>query len=261
MTDFFDRLLLRAAGGGDSARPASRVLPDSFALVPVDAESFGPVVVDPRGQAHGPAIDEVFDGSPTAPPSRRRQEAHNPSAPRRGESRVVAAPDAARPPAPTPQALGSTPPWHLRAASRIGQASSFPLTRPGQPEGPIPGSTTPDRSTRAEFLTTTAQRPEQQARQAASTESTETPSPIQVRAVPARPEPADIQSLVEPITPVANRSAADPELPVGQTVVRVSIGRIDVRATTPAPPPVRRSREDAAAPRLSLDAYLERHKR
>ncbi|MET1052837.1 MAG: hypothetical protein ABWX65_09385, partial [Mycetocola sp.] len=102
---------------------------------------------------------------------------------------------------------------------------------------------------------------EQQARQAASTESTETPSPIQVRAVPARPEPADIQSLVEPITPVANRSAADPELPVGQTVVRVSIGRIDVRATTPAPPPVRRSREDAAAPRLSLDAYLERHKR
>lgn len=54
--------------------------------------------------------------------------------------------------------------------------------------------------------------------------------------------------------PLHERPGAEPSSP---PVIRVTIGRIDVRAVTPPPPPV--EAPGPPAPRLSLDEYLQSH--
>lgn len=67
----------------------------------------------------------------------------------------------------------------------------------------------------------------------------------------------DVQSRVSPIGSGDAASATPTELSP-QTVVRVSIGRVDVRATPPVTTPAAPARAVPPTPRLTLDAYLER---
>jgi hypothetical protein len=76
--------------------------------------------------------------------------------------------------------------------------------------------------------------------------------------------PAPARRTVEPVTPsiaMPPPAAMDnppPDLERTETTIRVSIGRIDVRAATPPTAEPARQPPARPGPRVSLDAYLER---
>ena len=94
--------------------------------------------------------------------------------------------------------------------------------------------------------------------------------PVPIPAAPAAPELAKtppvssaIHSLAEsvtdrPATPVADRGEehAIPEREPPSPIVRVTIGRIEVRAVSPVPPPTRTPPAKPPGPRLTLESYL-----
>jgi hypothetical protein len=68
----------------------------------------------------------------------------------------------------------------------------------------------------------------------------------------------NVRSRVSPVGVPIAPPAAPPAQPTPQTVVRVSIGRVEVRAAAPATTPAAQARPAPATPRLTLDAFLER---
>ncbi|HEY4588516.1 MAG TPA: hypothetical protein VII86_04790, partial [Thermoanaerobaculia bacterium] len=61
------------------------------------------------------------------------------------------------------------------------------------------------------------------------------------------------------VTPPSPRAEAGPAAaPASEPTIRVTIGRIEVRAAAPAPPPAPAPRP--AAPRLTLEDYLRRRR-
>jgi hypothetical protein len=62
-----------------------------------------------------------------------------------------------------------------------------------------------------------------------------------------------LNTNVERVPQLPHTSTPKPPAPT----IRVNIGRIDVRAITPHPPPVRRDAPARSGPVLSLDAYLQ----
>jgi len=78
------------------------------------------------------------------------------------------------------------------------------------------------------------------------------------RDTPTDRNPALREAPVPPrlASPRAGVRAEAGASPVAEPTIRVTIGRIEVRATAPAPPPVPAARP--AGPRLTLEEYLRR---
>jgi hypothetical protein len=141
------------------------------------------------------------------------------------------------PPAEPPLRARSEPePRPLRLEPARARARQAPAPRPGP--APEPRSGPPP-----------APRPDD-AVPPAATEHTSSP-PLEPRVQPAVPEAEG---------PSPERSSADGrDAAEAAPVIRVTIGRIDVRAVAEVPPPS--SARRPAAPRLSLDEYLRERAR
>ena len=221
MTGFLARLAARqiAPGGGLRPRAVSRFAGPEAGVVP-DA-SAPRVALDMRATAPAPAAQAA-----SAPPAHAVRPAL--AAPTRVDTGPLPRPDH-EPPArrPTPRDGGrpTSPADMLRADE----------------------STVPD-ATRAEAVLQAPPSPPQE------------PPPYVEPLVPREIARARTAREPEAQGPVRVAAASRPPAvpPAEETVVRITIGRIEVRAATPTPAP---PREKRAAPRpgtMSLDEYLDR---
>jgi hypothetical protein len=236
MADFLSRLVERSAGLAPVARPAAAPL---FAPGPAMAEEPAPVGPEAVGVVPpGPA--PVAAPTPKAPtPVLREDSAADSGRPGRGL-------------APAPPVL---PPATLWAT-----APGTPRPAPAEVQGaPHRGAAREDRSPRPE---------ESPGRGPLTTSGAEGPSDIP-RRLPAwegrRRADAEIRSVVPPLLrpreESAPRWAADlrprgsPEAPPAPTV-RISIGRIEVRAVAASAPAAPRPAPARKSTGLSLEEYL-----
>jgi hypothetical protein len=240
MADLFDRLAARAFGDQHVVAPAHRTpfeLPPDITLEA--SEALEPVQPDPA-----PARQWT---QPTA----RRGPAPLPADPGRVRARAPAAGEIG----PPPPVLPNTEMHHARIAAE-------PTPAPAEvPVGPVLAP--------AQVLTT-----QLQPVPAAHENPTLVPALIPQERGEAEPissaewqpaTPAPARRTLEPVTPppltMPPPAAMDnppPDLERTETTIRVSIGRIDVRAATPPSAEPARQPPARPGPRVSLDAYLER---
>jgi hypothetical protein len=221
MSDHLARLAARALGLADTVRPR-RTLFEPQRLVP-----------EP-----GSSADQETERTPApmSPPVEVAETRHSDLA--------VGKPEIAEQPAPP-----------VRAEEQVAEPPSEIAGPPGRPLEPVPPA--PDRTPEP------AQKPEQAAARREPQPERQPKPPLRSRSA-AEPEPQGRGAAPRPAvaqrTPLlANRRrdpspAAEPEAEQPPTV-RVTIGRVDVRAVVPDEPVERGPKQP---PRMSLDEYLSR---
>lgn len=289
MSGFLDRLAARAVGAAPSLLPRvrTRFEPGTGVLAGeprAQVEEEG-VEAPPRVEAQSPAVAvRTFE---PAPP---RRSAPPPASPRPAPRSVVPKQEAARP--ARPEAAPAEPaPFPPRARRREeGWAESPPALRPSAPPAGLGDDEDDEAAAGAGTLardrgTKSSGKPRPAGPHASVRAEGEPAAPA-----PARLRRAALTGLIEPaepaapaeepraLSPLPRRTRADdlptvepdrhaplpPSLLVSsavddgpsETVIRVSIGRIDVRTPPPPAPEARPAR--SAGPRLSLAEYLER---
>lgn len=235
MSDVLARLAARAVGQPPTARPR---LPARFEPPGAsDAGLVGLIVEDLVAPADTvPGDEAAAPGAPANATARAAEGRPRPSRPQAG---------AAPSPRPSPDAAAAVrepaggrpaaPPGTARPARRHAGAST--------PDGPrrseAVASATPGRADDPGGPSTTAARPAVRA-----------PAPI----LPPRPHPSGAAAATT--SPTAGPGVS----PTPGPVVRIHIGRLEVRANLDAPPPPRRAEantsRDAGVEELSLGAYL-----
>jgi hypothetical protein len=220
----------------------------------------------PRRTARGrPARSEEHLDRET--PLDRRPEPARPAPRRRGSDQGAPAGPGDRAPPVDPRAAvrGSRPAARAfddpEETGPTAPGSDLPAQDPAEP----PVAPAPDRPTRARR---TARRPpsSHESGEPAVEAPSLSPAPGGIdRPLPWRREGPG-PSLVAPVVPPDRRGLRGPALPSASAdrqppVVRVTIGRVDVRMVPPpTPDPARQSPSGPREPALSLDAYLERRR-
>jgi len=261
--DLLGRLAARAqaSAGGLRPRTASR-FEGPATTAPVRPAAGGRIDEEPGGRPAlgadrtggepAPAADAAWRRAPgeagapdvgaSEPPRARPDAAAAPPPGRRISPRRPRAPGGGTSPA-TPPGSGAAAAPHLRpAAAERSRPSRTPAPVPSAPPSP-----SGDPRARAAPLPAVPG-----AEGAPPTPAGSAPGPREPL-LPSRPKvsPASHQP---PVAGPRRGAAAPPE-----TVIRVTIGRVDVRAVPPARPPAREARA-APQPRLTLEGYLERRR-
>lgn len=255
MPDYFDRMVARARGEAATARPPARTILEPSPAAPApqrdsaddDAadESWPDAWPAPQRQGTIPRDLSSESAPPTTTPTRPSSAAPLPEARPAADARS----DAGQALEVVPEASGvpvlaSIHPAALRpvggphAATRL---TDHPAGAVG-PDGPGP-----------------ADRPRRENAQPGP-EGPRAAGPSQVSPVAAAAVQPSAVTGLPPTQPSPTPGGAPP-----QTIVRVSIGRIEVKATPVAVPQVtaagvNHARADPVGPRLALDAYLERER-
>ncbi len=294
MADYFDRLAARAHGDGVTARPPARANGDpSFGGVHSGgvhsggAHGLGGLALDAETAAVINAVDALDavdavdavdaddeDNAPDATSARAGQGFARTARPSRAPSQEVET----RPPLlqHAPQSSGRRADAQAEAAATAGERRR-PLPPPGRSTPdfrPTPGSAIPVRARTVPLMPVSPGSDRMGSGPPSRAHMLDAPStpPIAVSenasSPPADknriPHTASIRSRVSPAgiprgsaVPAAGLSSPD-SAPPSQTVIRVSIGRVEVRATVPAPAPPAPTRAAPTPPKLTLDSYLER---
>ncbi len=252
MTDYFDRLVSRALGQSPAVAPTRRSLFD--AAPGASAESFGQAFEETReretpGPPPAPTAESALrsEGSPMLEGG--RLDAGRVTA-QSGEPRAV---EPTRSPAPAVEREGSDAAMEA-PVSRVTPITAFEpeLARPlpPAPRSPAPVS---EVDGAAEVV---PGRPVVRTRRA--DRRNQPVEPIEATGSVDGPGPRFAQSPV-PLQGVRGApSESAPAVETTETVIRVSIGRIEVRAAPPSAGAPARARPARPAPRMSLEAYLER---
>ncbi len=234
---YIERLLARARGQAGGVRPAA---PPLFAPESTLAQELAPLEPNepPGGHASSHPREQAAAGPTTEPGS--RQPAQTTPAARQArmepDPRPAAAPPQNTAPATAPPAAAAPPAEHTALPALTRGVDLQPLAAPAHaPDRELPGPAHRD-------VEPTAQKPKQPTQVLVE----KLLLPLQAAPAAASPRPG-----------AANpRSAAGQSQPPAPAPVRISIGRIEVRAVTPAAP--------APAPKvdphpaMGLDEYLRR---
>jgi len=171
----------------------------------------------------------------------------------------------------TPQPTGTRPEGSLiQPASGPVEPVPSQLSRRGVPKQPGPGELTlPPVATggRTDVMARRGRPTSEAIPQPGVPEQATVPgAPLSPTSPPLEPRPMQgavaarplITPRIEPATQPPGRSAATPE---PAPTIRVTIGRVEVRAITPPAPPVARPKPARTGPTLSLDDYLQQRSR
>ena len=276
MSDYLANLAARGLGLAAVVRPR---LASLFEPLPVAHHATGPAPLDPEGgdepspswaaslprssaapreDRDAPARAAVLDPTSTPTAFRRRNERGDERLPAPAVARPQSAASSTVPSLPAPVVPGATA--VSRPAPPARASGDRPAsTREAAPEGAA-DAPAPERE-RVTLLDrdawrSTSERLSLLERRRAEGERPASPLPIQAQAPPKPGETADAR-MSAPVTS-AIRLATDPAVVrEPPPVIRITIGRVDVRAIMPSPPV---ERPKSAPPRsaLSLDDYLKR---
>lgn len=264
MADLWDRLLARAAGVTSAVRPQRQVSDVLFFGTGTDHED--DVSPDAPHQDRAPSVRPTPRETGERPAQKPMTEPTRP--PQSEPPRTIA---------PPREELASRP----SAPAAVGEAPATERTvRPAHQ-----AAVSSDHETAPSHGESSAPRPVPRPNVAAPAvdahpwASVPPPAPVVAGAAPAPasvdPAPAPPRSEQDPGAAqhpptrrqrtVSPRTAATPASPLSSRavedqapVIRISIGRIDVRATTPRAPAAPASRTESAQPHLTLDAFLAR---
>ncbi len=262
MADLFERLLARAAGGTRAVRPQREVRDVLFVGTGIDREDD----VSPDAPSEDGAERAVPAPRDTRERPARKDAPEPPRPPRREPPRTAAAPREDVVPHPPARAAAVEMPATVRpvheVAARLdpGTAPSpggSPAPRPvGRPDAAAPPADVRSRAALDPPVPVVAR-------------ATAAPAPVAPAADPPltdrnpaaaqhppthRPRTVSPRAAVAPTAPAPSRGIEDPA-----PVIRISIGRIDVRATTPRAPAAPVPRTEPAQPQLTLEAFLARN--
>lgn len=255
MTDFLTRLAERSLGVGEVVQPRPASL------------------FDPRGAVDAPTlvgdlevVERRIAVRPSQTPAQRAAAPQPAEGPRAAAERLPAPPPGAvDAPGPVESSGGSEP--HSAQTAAAASAPPPPSVAPAlaaeaagddaRPPAPVP-TTVVVQATRVELREPDGTPPERPRRRA---HTAQVPPP----SVPARPPDGGERELAASSSPAALEpdwrnappAPAQARAPAAETpVVHVTIGRVDVRAVLPAPPPERAAPRHR--PRLTLDEYLRK---
>ena len=257
MSDFLTNLAARSTGSAETIRPrvpalfepsgVRNPLPVDSEIAPIEPGKAGEPDVRPEGRP--PAMPQPAAAMPAA-----RTEAANHQSVPAGALSASPAPHTTSQ-NPSTAALTTTPKWGAPLPAELPPApliSPKPLLPPPAPK-PSPALALPRMSPSGDRQPTVPRREasagkEPPARPAAWREEPSPPVAVQ----PVRPASTIVEPRVTPRIETPSQAAAPSHAKSPETVIHVTIGRIEVRATPETPP----ARKVPAAPVTGLDEYL-----